>query len=222
MIRRHEVLTYSVTKPLTEDIPTDLQYDLKGTDEASSITEGTTRQKWSSGPMRLCWKGKGMVWVFDGTWWRLDFLLLCFQSRLSCSQNSNELTFQLQTARKGIVRISFVWDGVWLAKDFRDPSLSRRRNHLVVSLKPGGFKLRGLIPHQFLRLFQLPDYYQLRINHFVTLLRCTTCKTNTNQWLTSQLTTEQQGLIEETNLRRCLIPLIERRKEVLIRDLITV
>jgi len=32
--------------------------------------------------------------------------------RLSCSQNSNELTFQLQTARKGIVYISFVWDGV--------------------------------------------------------------------------------------------------------------
>jgi hypothetical protein len=32
--------------------------------------------------------------------------------RLSCSQNSSELTFQLQTAQKGIVRISFVWDGV--------------------------------------------------------------------------------------------------------------
>jgi hypothetical protein len=28
--------------------------------------------------------------------------------RLSCSQNSSELTFQLQTTRKGIVRISFV------------------------------------------------------------------------------------------------------------------
>jgi hypothetical protein len=32
--------------------------------------------------------------------------------RLSCSQNSNELTFQLQTTRKGIVCISFVWAGV--------------------------------------------------------------------------------------------------------------
>jgi hypothetical protein len=30
--------------------------------------------------------------------------------RLSCSQNSNELTFQLQTVRKGIVCISFVWE----------------------------------------------------------------------------------------------------------------
>jgi hypothetical protein len=32
--------------------------------------------------------------------------------RLSCSQNSSELTLHLQTARKGIVCISFVWDGV--------------------------------------------------------------------------------------------------------------
>jgi hypothetical protein len=32
--------------------------------------------------------------------------------RLSCLQNSNELKFQLQIARKGIVCISFVWDGV--------------------------------------------------------------------------------------------------------------
>ena len=41
--------------------------------------------------------------------------------RLSCSQNSSELTFQLQTVQKGIVSISFVWDGVWLAKDSRAP-----------------------------------------------------------------------------------------------------
>ncbi|KAI9654258.1 MAG: hypothetical protein M1829_000952 [Trizodia sp. TS-e1964] len=32
--------------------------------------------------------------------------------QLSCPQNSNELTFHLHTTRKGIVRISFVWDGV--------------------------------------------------------------------------------------------------------------
>ena len=32
--------------------------------------------------------------------------------RLSCLQNSNELKFQLQITRKGIVCISFLWDGV--------------------------------------------------------------------------------------------------------------
>ena len=39
-------------------------------------------------------------------------ILTTTKLRLSCSQNSNELTFQLQTARKGIIYISFVWDGV--------------------------------------------------------------------------------------------------------------
>jgi hypothetical protein len=38
--------------------------------------------------------------------------------------------------------------------------LSRMRNHLAGSLKPAGFKLRGLIPHLFLRLFQLPDHHE--------------------------------------------------------------
>jgi hypothetical protein len=38
-------------------------------------------------------------------------------------------------------------------------AMSRIRNHLAGSLKPAGFKLRGLIPHLFLRLFQLPDYH---------------------------------------------------------------
>jgi hypothetical protein len=37
--------------------------------------------------------------------------------------------------------------------------LSRMRNHLAGSLKPAGFKLRVLIPHLFLRLFQLPDHH---------------------------------------------------------------
>jgi hypothetical protein len=41
--------------------------------------------------------------------------------------------------------------------------VSRMRNHLAGSLKPAGFKLRGLIPHLFLRLFQLPDHHQSRI-----------------------------------------------------------
>ena len=41
--------------------------------------------------------------------------------------------------------------------------LSRMRNHLAGSLKPAGFKLRGLIPHLFLRLFQLLDHHQSRI-----------------------------------------------------------
>jgi hypothetical protein len=35
------------------------------------------------------------------------------------------------------------------------------RNHLAGSLKPAGFKLRGLIPHLFLRLFQLPDHQSI-------------------------------------------------------------
>jgi hypothetical protein len=38
--------------------------------------------------------------------------------------------------------------------------VSRMRNHLAGSLKPAGFKLRGLIPHLFLRLFQLPDHHE--------------------------------------------------------------
>jgi hypothetical protein len=46
--------------------------------------------------------------------------------------------------------------------------LSRMRNHLAGSLKPAGFKLRGLIPHLFLRLFQLPDHYKNQEYTFVT------------------------------------------------------
>jgi hypothetical protein len=47
-------------------------------------------------------------------------------------------------------------------------NLSRMRNHLAGSLKPAGFKLRGLIPHLFLRLFQLPDHHKNHEYTFVT------------------------------------------------------
>jgi hypothetical protein len=42
------------------------------------------------------------------------------------------------------------------------------RNHLAGGLKPAGFKLRGLIPHLFLRLFQLPDHHKNQEYTFVT------------------------------------------------------
>jgi hypothetical protein len=54
----------------------------------------------------------------------------------------------------------------WLLDCFQSKEklpVSRIRNHLAGSLKPAGFKLRGLIPHLFLRLFQLPDHHQSRI-----------------------------------------------------------
>ena len=68
----------------------------------------------------------------------------------------------------------------WLLDCFQSKEklpVSRMRNHLAGSLKPAGFKLRGLIPHLFLRLFQLLDD-QSRIYLCYQKPRCATCETN--------------------------------------------
>jgi hypothetical protein len=66
----------------------------------------------SSGHLLIA-QGEGTIVSFKG--YRavnIEDIPITTELRLSCLQNSNELTFQLQTARKGIVYISFVWDGV--------------------------------------------------------------------------------------------------------------
>jgi hypothetical protein len=93
----------------------------------------------------------------------------CFYS-LNCFQVSRAASPDLGP----VVRITFIDEFLYvftsaisivsregvcrLTQDSHRP-LSRMRNHLAGSLKPAGFKLRGLIPYLFLRLFQLPDHY---------------------------------------------------------------
>jgi len=85
-----------------------------------------------------------------------------YGSKLKAYWSARPVEAMVSMREGGIVYLHF--SGLWIALNPKEKlPVSRMRNHFVVSLKPPGFKLRGLIPHLFLRLFQLPKNHQLRI-----------------------------------------------------------